>query len=905
MIDWSNKEVLNNPNLSYTSRDYTSIYNDLINAIPNLTKIYKPTEETDPGIVLIKMISMLGDMLSHTSDLNALEVYPRTVLQLPNAKQIFRLVGYKMKWYQSARCAAYFTNANSVPVTIHRFNVFTAGDSAIKYTNLNQIDIPAGASGSTQYRAELIQGTPVTPTLSTIIDNSYYTGSWYDQYDFNVDAKRVVGNNRIYLDGTTVDGSTIMLIDDDNTSFAVNEWTLVDNLNTLTDIGKYFEFDFDETGSPYIELVNYWNSMYSITRFKLFYVVSDGSAGEITDNALTQISPNNVTISGTSDKTSYLKNVHIYNSASTYGSRPETPEQARKNAELYINTIQTLVVLDDFRKAAKRIQGVANAIATDLQTDPDREHMLPDTVKLYMIRLPGYSNDITEPIADMYGSSDFNDLTPVDQLDEMWKESVRNELNSYKLGRYDIDVVFENSIDWIDWTIEGSIWLRQPIPVDKNHDLMVRINQSLDHTFSPVTLDFAEPINYIDVIDNIKSVDKLIYHVDLATANIQYSRILRDTNGNPTGLTVDRRWLIYSENTGAYTFYWANGFGCLPTPGGDGTGSNEGYRIFRDDGATWSTGLNLDTGSEINEFEIYNDRIYSWVQEERIPTDYYIKHSNEDPYLDRPIIMKNNGEGPDTETEYYFVEKIVILLEDGKESGEYLVRNVRDINGKSENESGFSSSSGRDVYDIWNEKYNEWTRRFIDRNTGEIFIVRGGAVYSTKRYYNEDTGEIVDGFGDILYDEEGNYRRKPVTKEALTGRYEQTIPIQNERTYNFYLGQTLDGIPLVDANGDVIEGFPIKPDGFHIFVNTDEYVIHDNGSGTLVGTPGILSGYGSIDYATGEVNFTIAEGVELSSLKIVYYKNVITMARYTYFDPEKFYTQPQFLKYSNANRMLG
>ena len=117
-MDWHNKEVLNNPNLSYTSRDFASIYQDLYNAIPNLTKLYDPKEETDPGIVLIKLMSMLGDMLSHTSDINALEVFPRTVIQPPNAQQIFRLVGYKMKWYQSARCKAYFTNSNSIPVTI-------------------------------------------------------------------------------------------------------------------------------------------------------------------------------------------------------------------------------------------------------------------------------------------------------------------------------------------------------------------------------------------------------------------------------------------------------------------------------------------------------------------------------------------------------------------------------------------------------------------------------------------------------------------------------------------------------------------------------------------------------------------------------------------------------------------
>ena len=903
MVDWSNKEVLNNPNLSYTSRDYTSIFKDLVEAIPTLTKLYDPKEESDPGIVLIKLISMLGDMLSHTSDLNALEVFPRTVLQLPNAKQIFRLVGYKMKWYQSARCAAFFTNANSVPVSLGRYSIFTSVNSTITYTNLEQIDIPAGATGDTQYRAELVQGTPITPTKTNVVDNSYYTGEWYDEYDFNINASNIVTTNRIYLSGTQVDGSTIVLIDDDNTTFAVNEWKLVDNLNTQTEVGKFFEFDFDETGSPYIELMNNWNEIYSITRFKLFYVVSDGAAGEITDNALTTISPNNVTIQGTNNTSTYLQNVHIYNTASTYGSSPETPEQARKNAELYVNTIQTLVVLEDFTKAAKRISGVANAIATDLQTDPDRENMLPDTIKLYLIRYPGYDNIYTQSI---YGSSDFGEeATTIN--DDMWKQEVIDEISSYKLGKYTIDVALENSIDWIDWTVEGSIWLRQPIPVDKNHDLMVKINNGIDYTFSPSTLQFREPINYIDVIDNIKSADKLIYHVDLNTANIAYSRIQRDTNGNPTGLEVKRKWEIYDKNSGFYTYYYTNGFGCLPSPGGDGDTSNSGFRIFREDGATWTTGLQfLETGYEINEFEILNNKIYNWVQESRYYTGYYIDESNPD----EPVIKKDNGSGESADTPYYFKEKIVIILSDGKESGQILKRNIRDANGNDKESKQFDSNTARDVYDIWNEEYNDWDYRFIDRLTGEIFMMRNGVPYSTKRYYKETAneyinGQIVDGFGEPLTDSEGNYLRKPVDREELTGRYEQTLPIREDHIYDFYLGQTLDKEPILDSNGDPISGFPIQPDGFHVYVNTDSYVIHDNGTGVLVSSPGVLTTYGSIDYATGHVSFKINDGVVLNGpLKVIYQKNVITMARYQYFDPNKFYTQPQFIR-DNANRMLG
>ena len=1038
-MDWSNKEVLTNPNLSYTSRDYTSILEQLKSAIPLLTKNYNPQDDTDPGIVLIKVMSMLGDMLSFNTDNAALEAFPRTVLQLPNAQQIFRLVGYKMSWYRSARCEASFVNQNSVPVTIGIFNRFTSSHSSVTYTNMTQIEIPAGAAGNSMVKAELVQGTPVTPPISNSALPLYQTGEWHDAYTYNINASRDVVNNKLYLEDTNVDGSTIILIDDDSTSFATLEWQLVDNLNTLTDIGKFFEFDYDETGSPFIQFPDYWNTRYAITRFKLFYVKSDGADGEIIDNALNQIQQDKIYIAGSTSTSNYMDNLHIYNTASTYGYSPETADEARKNAELFINTIDTLVICEDFTKAVKRMEGVANALTTDRMTDPEGEYLLSDQLKIYVVRKPGYRSEYGD---NTYGGTELS-ASEITANDQIWIETVVDALNKYKLSKYDISVYLENAIDWIDWTVEGSLWMRQPIPTDKNHDILVKINDNLDYTFSPSNINFNEAIHYIDVIDNIKSSDRMIYHVDLNTTAITYSRIRRNTNGNPTGLSVERKWRIFDKETGLYTHYYANGFGCVPTPGGDGTEANEGFRILREDGVTVSSSLELDTGYEVNEFEIYNNRIYVWVQAERRPTDYFVDIT--DP--DNPFIYKLDPlTGAKTPTNYIFSEHLGIILADGFESGEYFKRNNRDIktgnqlfvgdvirnadisvqftsaggeyvinddgsitvtfeatadNNKShmctlginnakdiikygavykycdkiggndtklailtnvegnntlENlktydldsagaatftlDDGYeivgahiymSFSYGCDkertitfmpeiietpynakpVYDIWDSTFNEWTQRFVDRSSGEIFLVRNNKVYSTKRYYQSDSGLIVDSFGEPVLDEDGNYIRDAVSKEELTGRYEQYITPKSDNpedtdylVYDFFLGQDAKGNVLKDSINNDIVGFPIKPDGFHAFIDIDKYLLHDTGRGIITGTSGILNGPGSINYASGHVKFTLNQAAS-GPIKIVYYKNTVAMARYMQFDTDKFYTQPQFLKYTDATRSLG
>ena len=91
-----------NEYLNYTSKDYNSIYKDLITAIPSLTDLWTNTEDGDPGIVLVKLMSILGDMLSYNMDKQALEYYISTATQRKNAANIYKLIGYKMHWYVSA-----------------------------------------------------------------------------------------------------------------------------------------------------------------------------------------------------------------------------------------------------------------------------------------------------------------------------------------------------------------------------------------------------------------------------------------------------------------------------------------------------------------------------------------------------------------------------------------------------------------------------------------------------------------------------------------------------------------------------------------------------------------------------------------------------------------------------------
>jgi len=945
-LNYENNDMLTSPNLSYTSRDFKSIYDELLKSIPQLTRSWSPEDENDPGIVLLKLISMLGDMLSYNQDKQALEAFPRTVTQRSNARQLFRLIGYKMHWWRSAIVELTITNANSYPIYMNKFMSFATANGDIKYTLLDNISIPGGTYASDAYKVRLVQGTPITPIRKSGVKPTDYNANWHDAYDYNVDATKIV-NNRIYFNQYNIDETSVMLVDNDETPFANNEWTLVENINLSTTMDKVFELDVDVSGIPFIILPTYWNTKYVITKFKIFAVVSDGKNGEIEENVLTQMDSSSCYVMDENVNISTaLENVTLFNTASTYGCNPETCIEARKNAENYINTIDTLVILRDFEKAVNRIESVANVIATDIQTDPYANEMTENQVNLYIVRKNDYND---------YGSDyiyAFSDVGIINK-DELFKENIIGELQSYKTIPTNINVYLENYVDWIDWSINGQIFLRKPINIEDNNSLMNRINDNLIKRFNCETLDFNEPVNYMDVIECIMKTDKNIWHVDLNTSAVQYRRIKRSIFGNPTGFVIKNKYMIYNENH-EYTGYYMTSLGCTSveleklseyedvykdvydnssepifkpnsttnikvevendnendnniTPGGDGYGKNAGNRIIREDGLDYTIGL---FGVyEPREYEIYNKRIYNWTGLTPVFTGYVI--NTDDAQFK---IQKYNLLGELEDTNYTIEYDSRMYMPDGSDAHRKLKLSYRQIDDLCKLDPKLSYDDIlklsddvikqyvdlnviREVWDIVDNIYNESTGEIIDRLTGEIFIKRGEYWYSKGRSYDENTGVISDMYGEPIV-ENDSFIFEPACREDITGEYIQLYDIHDDQTeFNFFLGQDFNGNPIKDSIGNIIKAYPIKPYSLFIYINGDEEILADTGSGNINGTPGLLNGQGSIDYSTGHVQFKLNKIP--TSIKIMFKVNKLTYSRYANFNNDEFFVRPEFIRNDN------
>lgn len=401
--------------ISYTDKDYVNILNDLINSIPAITQKWNTTDVNDSGMILVKLMAIIGDMLFFTQDMQALEVYPNSVTQRKNAATIYKLIGYKMHWYKSATCQADVVNTYTQSATIPRFCTFVSANGEIVYTTFDQYDLESNTQNNGSITTvELIQGSPVTP--NRVSNNPYPEAGapWHSIYGYNYTVSDII-NNRIYLRDNHVDQDHIILIDDQN-----EQWTLMDNIYLTTEVGRFFEFGVDSNDNVYLELVDYYTN-FNINSFKIFYIISNGESGQVYADTLTKVT-GNVWSRLTENDNTVVSNVNSFiqftHYDSTYGYDPETPDEARKNSVLYQNTLDTLITLADFERATLREPGVANVRATDLTNDPGTE-------------ITYYVGDINED--GSINEEDYNLLV------KYINDSITNPLTTYQLQLADVN----------------------------------------------------------------------------------------------------------------------------------------------------------------------------------------------------------------------------------------------------------------------------------------------------------------------------------------------------------------------------------------------------------------------------------------------------------------------------------
>ncbi len=369
--------------LSPTKKDFVQIWNELLEVAGKLSERWDPTStnESDPGIVILKAVTGIADKLNYNIDKNILEAFMPTAAQEDSMRKLCEMLGYNVKYYRSAttKVTIKYHSSNTDEIAalesgrleIPKFTVITNTDQDISYFTINS-ETAYLSSDYPSITLPCMEGQIVK--CESINDNDVIT------------ANLVSENNRFYLPETQVAENGIFIYNIFNNSILGVEglsdgvkWERVDNLNVSESGSRVFKFGYDSYESrPYIEFPEDYSELFSDGIF-IYYARTNGAGGNVAARALTRFE---TPASEDWSKVS-IENFSVENSvASTDGSDIETIKQAYNNYKKTIGTFETLVTCRDYMNKiylmTEDFEGVSgrplvsNVLVTDIRNDLNR-----------------------------------------------------------------------------------------------------------------------------------------------------------------------------------------------------------------------------------------------------------------------------------------------------------------------------------------------------------------------------------------------------------------------------------------------------------------------------------------------------------------------------------------------------
>lgn len=349
-------------NMSYTNKSFQDIYSELLDLTKKISYRWDPTEsnESDPGVVLLKLCAIIADKLNYNIDKNVLECFPVSVSQDNNARELFEQLGYNMHWYIAASSNIQITWKSEDTSNIYHLPIFSMvsnDDNSIIYTIVADSNIPT-------------DGSVVTcPVLQGLIQDFMING------DTLITTANLDSNNRVYFSNFNVAENGIFI---KNNIWDYSDWHRVDNLEVEEFGQPIYKFGISQDGnSCYLEFPEDAFDIFG-DGLTIKYIVTDGEDGNISSRIIEKFY-NDPTVYDVSDEEQSIilttSNINVTNLDSIRnGSNPETISDAYLNYKKTVGTFNTLVTLRDYNNAIRstklnNINIVSNGFVTDRTND--------------------------------------------------------------------------------------------------------------------------------------------------------------------------------------------------------------------------------------------------------------------------------------------------------------------------------------------------------------------------------------------------------------------------------------------------------------------------------------------------------------------------------------------------------
>lgn len=361
-----NKDVKDFSKYSYVSKDFASIYPDLLDLATTLTNKWHPanSNESDPGVVLLKEGAFMADHLNYNTDKNILESFLPTAVQESSVRNLVQMGGYIPNYYVSATGLVNFNyDFGTDEKSIFNLPTFTLSvsnkDGDISFIQTSPLYIDEKGYGNCQFTQGYVVDFEVNGETTITIEN-------------------IDDDNRLYLKDLMVAQNGIF-IRNANTSKSLDWshllWKRENYLNVLPPHTKAYKVEYDsDRNQVYIEFPSDISEIIE-SGLEIKYIVTSGLEGNIPAAYLSVIE-NPDTYTDDLGNTWEMKNFTLYNpSAIENGKNPETIEEMYHNYKEVVGTFNTLVTCKDFSNAIKQLEDdnntrvVSNSVVTDTTND--------------------------------------------------------------------------------------------------------------------------------------------------------------------------------------------------------------------------------------------------------------------------------------------------------------------------------------------------------------------------------------------------------------------------------------------------------------------------------------------------------------------------------------------------------
>lgn len=535
-----NEKELNLTQISPTKRDFYQIWTELLDVSKKLSERWDPTStnETDPGIVLLKVLTACTDKLNYNIDKSILELFMPSATQEDSMRKLCDLLGYNMKYYQSATTDVTISYKGNLlnddskiyTFTLPKFTQIKNSSADISYTTLKECSFTVGKSQDTAI---------ITSNKVPCIEGSYQVCSTNDGELITID--HIDDNYRFYLPEAAIAENGIFVSNLTNNSYSAY-WTKVDNLNTVISGKAAWKFGFDSYRQmPYIQFPEDISTLIE-DGLKIEYIRTSGINGNVSARTLskvaltTEIGTNQSDTDGNTIKISADDLIAVNTQATTNGANPETINAAYNNYKKIIGTFDTLVTCRDYMNKIYNLYNeetnvpiVSNVIVSDIRDDINRAHVLcsfneygityidkanpstvSDTINNFELLLYPFKTVYGVNNSSEYEGSFRMDKTVVDPLIKPGIEEAKTISHEIKTPEDSEIACIKNYLK-----LNARITTTYKVNAIEEESILKNIYTNIYKNFNMRQMDFGKDIPYDLILSCIEKADERIKNVSL------------------------------------------------------------------------------------------------------------------------------------------------------------------------------------------------------------------------------------------------------------------------------------------------------------------------------------------------------------------------------------------------------